>query len=173
VTAIGVVSGYALLGATWLVKKAVGPLERWARRLALLSAQFTVAAAIVLTAATWFDSVAVHARWFQPGAFAPLAVLGALAVLSYGWLVASLYRGREREPFRAAITLFMVSFAGLAISLYPDFIPGRLTILQAASDTLTLAFMLIGIGLVFPVMIGYNLYQYAIFRGKVIDTPRT
>ena len=172
VTAIGVVSGYALLGATWLVKKAVGPLERWARRLALGSAQFTVAAAIVLTAATWFDSVAVHARWFQPGVFAPLAVLGALAVLSYGWLVASLYRGREREPFRAAITLFMVSFAGLAISLYPDFIPGRLTILHAASDTLTLAFMLIGIGLVFPVMIGYNLYQYAIFRGKVIDTSR-
>jgi cytochrome d ubiquinol oxidase subunit II len=32
--------------------------------------------------------------------------------------------------------------------------------------------MLIGIGLVFPVMIGYNLYQYSIFRGKVIDTTR-
>jgi cytochrome d ubiquinol oxidase subunit II len=65
-----------------------------------------------------------------------------------------------------------VSFAGLAISLYPDFIPGRLTVLQAASDTMTLVFMLIGIGLVFPVMIGYNLYQYSIFRGKVIGSAR-
>jgi cytochrome d ubiquinol oxidase subunit II len=27
--------------------------------------------------------------------------------------------------------------------------------------------MLIGIGFVFPVMIGYNVYQYYIFRGKV------
>ncbi|MCP3709936.1 cytochrome d ubiquinol oxidase subunit II [Paraburkholderia sp. CNPSo 3274] len=172
VTAIGVVSGYALLGATWLVKKAAGSIQRWARRLAVVSAQFTVAAAIVLTAATWFDGVAVHARWFQPRVFAPLVVLGALAVLSFVWLLASLYRGRERQPFSAAVTLFMVSFAGLAISLFPDFIPGRLTIWQAASDTLTLAFMLIGIGLVFPVMIGYNLYQYAVFRGKVIDTTR-
>ncbi|TDG06578.1 cytochrome d ubiquinol oxidase subunit II [Paraburkholderia guartelaensis] len=172
VTAIGVVSGYALLGATWLVKKAAGPIQRWARRLAVVSAQLTVAAALVLTAATWLGSVAVHARWFQPGVLAPLAVLGALAVLSFVWLLTSLYRGRESQPFRAAVTLFMVSFAGLTISLYPDFIPGRLTIWQAASDTLTLAFMLIGIGLVFPVMIGYNLYQYAVFRGKVIDTTR-
>ncbi|TGP50604.1 cytochrome BD ubiquinol oxidase subunit II, partial [bacterium M00.F.Ca.ET.229.01.1.1] len=36
-----------------------------------------------------------------------------------------------------------------------------------ASDTPTLVFMLISIGLIFPVMIGYNLYQYYIFRGKV------
>ncbi|MGU7775121.1 cytochrome d ubiquinol oxidase subunit II [Burkholderia sp. MR1-5-21] len=172
VTAIGVVTGYTLLGATWLVKKTVGTLELWARRLALLSAQLTVAAAIVLTAATWIDGVAVHARWSQPGVLAPLAVLGALAVLSYVWLNASLYRRSERAPFRAAVTLFIVSFAGLVISLYPDFIPGRLSVLQAASDTLTLAFMLIGIGLVFPVMIGYNLYQYAIFRGKVISSTR-
>jgi cytochrome d ubiquinol oxidase subunit II len=66
-----------------------------------------------------------------------------------------------------------VSFAGLAISLYPDFIPGRLTVLQAASDTLTLAFMLIGIGVLFPVMVGYNLYQYSVFRGKVIVSTKT
>jgi cytochrome bd ubiquinol oxidase subunit II len=168
VTAIGVVAGYALLGATWLVKKTVGALAVWARRLALLSAQLAVVAAIVLTAATWIDGVAVHARWSQPGVLAPLAVLGALAVLSYVWLNASLYWRSERKPFLAAVTLFIVSFAGLVVSLYPDFIPGRLTVLQAASDTLTLAFMLIGIGLVFPVMIGYNLYQYAIFRGKVV-----
>lgn len=167
VTAIGVAAGYTLLGATWLVKKTVGTLAGWARQLALLSTQFAVAAALVLTAATWIDGVAVHARWSQPGVLAPLAVLGALAVLSYAWLVASLYRRSERAPFAAAVMLFMVSFAGLVISLYPDFIPGRLTVLQAASDTLTLAFMLIGIGLVFPVMIGYNLYQYSLFRGKV------
>lgn len=168
VTAIGVAAGYTLLGATWLVKKTVGTLAGWARQLALLSTQFAVAAALVLTAATWIDGVAVHARWSQPGVLAPLAVLGALAVLSYAWLVASLYRRSERAPFAAAVVLFMVSFAGLVISLYPNFIPGRLTVLQAASDTLTLAFMLIGIGLVFPVMIGYNLYQYSLFRGKVI-----
>ncbi|RQR52655.1 cytochrome d ubiquinol oxidase subunit II [Burkholderia sp. Bp9125] len=172
VTAIGVVTGYTLLGATWLVKKSAGALQHWARRLALLSVQFTMAAALVLTAATWLDGFAVAARWSRPGVFASLALLGALAVLSYLWLNVSLHRRSDNAPFRAAVTLFIVSFAGLAISLYPDFVPGRLSVLQAASDTLTLAFMLIGIGLVFPVMIGYNLYQYAIFRGKVIVGTR-
>jgi cytochrome d ubiquinol oxidase subunit II len=38
---------------------------------------------------------------------------------------------------------------------------------ESASDTPTLVFMLIGIGFLFPVMIGYNLYQYYIFRGKM------
>jgi len=173
VTAVGVATGYALLGATWLVKNTVGALESWARRIAMVSAQITVAAAIVLTVATWIGGVVVHARWAQPGVLAPLAVLGVLAVLSYIWLVTSLYRRSEREPFRATVTLFIVSFAGLAISLYPDFIPGRLTVLQAASDTLTLAFMLIGIGVLFPVMVGYNLYQYSVFRGKVIVSTKT
>jgi cytochrome d ubiquinol oxidase subunit II len=30
-----------------------------------------------------------------------------------------------------------------------------------------MAFMLCGIALIFPVMIGYNLYQYYVFRGRV------
>lgn len=166
VTTFGVVTGYMLLGATWLVSMTVGALKNWARWLALLSAEFTAAAAIIVSIATWFDSATIHARWSEPSVFALLAVLCALAVLTYVWLVASLSWGRERQPFRAAVTLFVVSFAGLAISLFPDFVPGKLTIMQAASDSTTLVFMLIGIGLVFPVMIGYNLYQYSIFRGR-------
>lgn len=172
VTAFGVVTGYTLLGATWLVSKTVGALGNWARWLALLNAEFTVAAAIIVSVATWFDSAVIHAKWSEPRVFALLAVLCAVAVLTYVWLLASLSWGRAREPFRAAVTLFVVSFAGLAISLYPDFVPGKLTILQAASDSTTLEFMLTGIGLMLPIMIGYNLYQYSIFRGKQaqIDT---
>lgn len=68
----------------------------------------------------------------------------------------------------APLALFIVSFVGLAVSLFPDFVPGKLGIVEAASDSRTLAFMLAGIGLIFPVMIGYNLYQYYIFRGKVV-----
>ncbi|QBR01592.1 cytochrome d ubiquinol oxidase subunit II [Paraburkholderia pallida] len=166
VTAFGVVTGYLLLGATWLVSKTVGALANWARWLALLSAELTVAAAVVISVATWFDSAAIHARWSDPRVFAVLSGLCACAVLAYVWLVASLSWGRERQPFRAAVTLFVVSFASLTISLYPDFVPGKLTILQAASDSRTLEFMLTGIGLMFPVMIGYNLYQYSIFRGR-------
>jgi cytochrome bd-type quinol oxidase subunit 1 len=38
---------------------------------------------------------------------------------------------------------------------------------DAASDDATMLFMLRGIALVFPIMIGYNLYQDYVFRGRV------
>ena len=168
VSAVGVVAGYSLLGATYLVNKTVGALEQWARRLALLSAFVTVAAAALLTAATWFISEVGHDRWTQRGVFHLLIGLGAVAAFAFAYVVGSLYLGRSRAPFRASVALFGVSFIGLAVSLFPDFIPGKLGIVEAASDSSTLVFMLIGIGLIFPVMIGYNLYQYYIFRGKVM-----
>ncbi|HEY2020232.1 cytochrome d ubiquinol oxidase subunit II [Paraburkholderia sp.] len=168
VSAIGVVAGYSLLGATYLVKKTVGAIEQWARRLALASAMLTVMAAVLLTAATWLFSTVGHDRWSQPGVLHLLIALGAAAAIAFALLMASLYLGSARGPFRAAVALFMLSFAGLAVSLFPDFIPGRLGIIEAASDSPTLVFMLIGIGLIFPVMIGYNLYQYYLFRGKVV-----
>jgi cytochrome bd ubiquinol oxidase subunit II len=168
VSAIGVVAGYALLGATYLVKKTVGMIEQWARRMALLSAILTVAAAVLLTAATWLFSGVGHERWTQPGVIHVLIALGLAAALAFAFIMTSLYLGAAHGPFRGAVALFIVSFVGLAVSLFPDFVPGKLGIVEAASDSRTLAFMLAGIGLIFPVMIGYNLYQYYIFRGKVV-----
>ncbi|MFM0516381.1 MULTISPECIES: cytochrome d ubiquinol oxidase subunit II [Caballeronia] len=167
VAAIGVVAGYCLLGATYLVRKTSGMVEQWARRISLLSAMFTVVAAALLTLATWFSSDIGHARWTHPAVMHVLIALGLASVLAFAFIMASLYLGSSRVPFRASVALFVFSFTGLAISLFPDFIPGKLGILEAASDAPTLAFMLIGIGLVFPVMIGYNLYQYHVFRGKL------
>lgn len=168
VSAVGVVAGYSLLGSTYLVKKTVGSIEQWSRRLALLSGFVTVAAAVVLTAATWLISEVGRDRWTQPGVFHLLIALGLGAALAFAYIMASLYLGSSNSPFRASVALFVLSFVGLAVSLFPDFVPGKLGIVEAASDTSTLVFMLIGIGLIFPVMIGYNLYQYYIFRGKVV-----
>ena len=168
VAAIGVVAGYALLGATYLVAKTVGMIEQWARRMALLSAVLTVVAAVLLTAATRFFGGVGLERWSQPGVMHVLIALGLAAALAFAFIMTSLYLGAARGPFRGAVALFIVSFVGLAVSLFPDFVPGKLGIIEAASDSRTLAFMLAGIGLIFPVMIGYNLYQYYIFRGKVV-----
>jgi cytochrome d ubiquinol oxidase subunit II len=168
VSAIGVVAGYSLLGSTYLVKKTAGTIEQWSRRIALLTAVVTVVAAVILTAATWFISEVGHDRWRQPGVFHVLMALGLAAATAFAFMMAALYMGGSRGPFRAAVALFVLSFAGLAISLFPDFVPGKLGIVEAASDSSTLVFMLIGIGFLFPVMIGYNLYQYYIFRGKVL-----
>jgi cytochrome d ubiquinol oxidase subunit II len=168
--AVGVVSGYALLGATWLVKKTTGMLEIAARRYATLAVFTTVAAAIMLSVGTLMASPVDAARWSQPGIFPLLAALAAVAVLAFCYVVYAVNTGGVLGPFAASVLLFVVSFAGLAVSMFPYLVPGRLTIAAAASDSPTLVFMLLGIGMILPVMVGYNLYQYHLFRGKVRST---
>ncbi|WP_296950428.1 cytochrome d ubiquinol oxidase subunit II [uncultured Massilia sp.] len=171
--ALGVTAGYALLGAGYLLKKTGGALARRARGWVGASLAATLAMAAVLTAFTLFFSDLGRQRWTQPGAIAVLAALGALALLAAGWIVYALFVGDRRGPFRGALLLFLASFAGLAFSLFPNLVPGRLTVLQAASDSTTLVFMLLGIGFAFPIMIGYNLYQYHAFRGQVAQAPHS
>lgn len=45
--------------------------------------------------------------------------------------------------------------------------PGKLLLSDAASDSQTLIFVLIGVGMPLPVMLGYNLYQYHVLRGRI------
>jgi cytochrome d ubiquinol oxidase subunit II len=165
-TAVGVVTGYCLLGATYLIKKTVGTVEQWSRRLALLSAILSAACALALTLGTALCSTAAHGRWADVAIFHILIGLGIAAALAFATIVALLYLGSRNGPFYASVALFLISFLGLTLSLFPDVIPGKLNIIEAASEPRTLVFMLIGIGLLLPVMIGYNLYQYHIFRGE-------
>lgn len=168
ITAIGVVSGYALLGATWLVKKTTGAMESAARRYTVMALATTVAAALAVSYATLRFSQVGATRWQDAGVFHVLAALAVVAALACAYVLYAVAVRGEHGPFAGATVLFIASFAGLALSLFPYLVPGRLSVAAAASDSPTLAFMLCGIGLVFPVMIGYNLHQYHLFRGKVV-----
>ena len=68
---------------------------------------------------------------------------------------------RRRRFDRLALAL-----PGLAISLYPYLLPPSVTIASAAASPKTLVFMLTGIGMLLPIMLIYNGYQYFVFRGK-------
>lgn len=168
VTAIGVVAGYSLLGATWLIKKTTGSVEDAARRYAVAALCATLVAALAVSFATMKFSTVGITRWQEGGVFHVLVALAVLAVLASAYVLYSVHMRGEHGPFVGSTILFVVSFAGLAISLFPYIVPGRLTIAAAASDSPTLTFMLLGIGFVLPIMIGYNLYQYHLFRGKVV-----
>ena len=65
-----------------------------------------------------------------------------------------------------ALGLFALSYAGLAISLYPYIVPGRLTIWQASAPASTLGFMLAGGAILLPIILTYTGYAYWVFRGK-------
>jgi cytochrome d ubiquinol oxidase subunit II len=168
ISALGVIAGYTLLGATYLIKKVHGGLVARARRQTIVALGATLAAAAVLSAGTMLYSEIGHERWMQPEVLALLIPLALLALFAAGYVPYALHVGSSHGPFRAAIGLFLASFTGLAASIFPDLIPGRMSLAQAASDSATMAFMLCGMAVVFPIMVGYNLYQYYVFRGRVV-----
>jgi cytochrome d ubiquinol oxidase subunit II len=108
-------------------------------------------------------------RWLTwPGmlyaAPVPVLVAGCALLLWYG-----LTRGRDRLPFLSALGLFVLSYVGLGISLYPNIVPGSVTIWDAAAPDSSLAFLLVGAAVLVPLCLAYSAYSYWVFRGKVGD----
>ncbi len=166
-TGFALVAGYALLGATWLILKTEGPLQEWcfaaARRLTVAVALFIV----VVSAWTPFLAEDIVERWFGwPG----IVVLWPIPLITAA-MVAALWRavsaGRERAPFPLAIGLFVLSFVGLGVSLWPFIVPRAVTIHDAAASPGSQGFLLIGVLILLPLILGYTAYTYRVFRGKV------
>ena len=78
----------------------------------------------------------------------------------------SLNNSSENAPFIAALGLFVMSYLGIAISLWPMIVPGHLTLEQAAASPSTQAFLLIGTLPLLPVILLYTGWSYWVFRGK-------
>ncbi len=165
--AVGVVFGYTLLGATYLIIKTEGEIQQRSYRRATWAAVLMLLAGIGVTIATPVLHPYVAAKWFSyPGIYSisllPLGAAGAFLML-----LRSLRRRHESAPFFWSLGIFLFSFAGLAISLYPHMVPPDITIGDAAASSKTLIFMLTGVGMLLPVMLIYNGYQYLVFRGKI------
>ena len=163
----GVVAGYGLLGATWLVMKTDGVIAARARMQAklFLLAVLVFMAAVSLWTPLAFDRIA--ARWFAtPNIYYlwPVPIVTALVALA-AWL--GLQRGREVLPFVAAIGLFMLGYLGLAISTFPYLVPPVLTIWDTAAAPASQAFMLVGTAVLLPLILLYTGFVYWVFRGKV------
>lgn len=166
-TGIAVATGYALLGATWLVWKCEGPMQEHFRDKALIAGGLL----LVMIGIVSLWTPALHpqfaARWFEfpqllYTAPVPLMVL-ALAALLYS----SLQSGRDVVPFLASLGLFLVTFVGLGVSLFPYVVPTSITIWQAAAPDSSLTFLLVGAAVLIPIILTYTAYAYWVFRGKV------
>lgn len=168
--AVGVVAGYALLGATYLVIKTRDELQKRSYRRASIAAWLMLAAAVGVTVWTPLQYEQVAQKWFAVPDMFYIGLLPLGATLAFVLLIRSLRQGRERAPFFWSLMIFIFSFAGLAVSLYPYLLPPGVTLADGVSSAKTLIFMLTGIGMLLPVMIIYNGYQYLVFRGKV-DVP--
>ena len=166
-TGVSVVTAYALLGATWLILKSEGDLQLQATRTAWWLGGVTLAAVVVVSLATPFLKGAYFDRWLKfPNILgvAPVPILIALAAYAF---IRSVKAGRELAPFLLTLFVFLLCFVGLGISVYPFVVPGAVTIWDAATDRSSQIFMLVGTGLIMPLILIYTGWAYWVFRGKV------
>jgi len=164
--ALAVASGYALLGATWLILKTDAEVAARARAQArpLLLAVLAFMAVVSLWTPIAFERVAT--RWFSiPNILFlwPVPFVTALiAYFNWRWIAE-----REVLPFLASIALFLLGYLGLVISVFPYLVPPTLTVWQTAAVPASQVFMLLGtIGLL-PLILCYTGFVYWLFRGKV------
>jgi cytochrome d ubiquinol oxidase subunit II len=166
-TGVSLVAGYALLGATWLILKTEGELRLRAYHLSwyLLFAMLLAIAAVSI--ATPLLTLHYAQRWFTwPNIVLTAPVPVAVAAVTV-LLLKNLAERRDGWPFPLALLLFLLSYAGLGISMYPYIVPQSVTIWQAAAPARSQLFMLVGIVILVPLILAYTGWAYWVFRGKV------
>jgi cytochrome bd ubiquinol oxidase subunit II len=166
-TGLSMVFGYAFLGAMWLILRTEGELRARLYRMSmpLMAAVFALVGVVSLW--TPFLSPEIFERWFTMPTFLYLLPVPILAAFLAWRIYVSLKRQIDHWPFPLALGLFILSYAGLGISIFPYVVPRAITVAEAASPDASLGFMLIGAVIFLPLILIYTGYSYWIFRGKV------
>ena len=171
-SAIGVATAYALIGACWLIMKTEDDLRlraiRWARKTGGIAF-----AGILLVC---FINPLINPFVFEKWLSGPLAyfinaiplLCFAMFALGYQVLKRLPYTNNQGDwlPFVMTVIIFLCCFAGLAFSFYPYLVPEHMTIFDTASAPESLKIMLAGAIFVLPMIIGYTVFAYTAFRGK-------
>jgi cytochrome d ubiquinol oxidase subunit II len=162
---IGLCLGYALLGASWLVRKCDAECRDVARRQIPFLAVAVLAFLVIVFAHALLENLPIMHRWIDRPYLFVFPAVGAGAALV---LATSILHHDDDLPFYAVALIFASAFGTLALSFWPYMIPFAITINQAAAPHSSLAFMFWGEGLfVFPLMLLYVAIGYRIFGGKV------
>jgi cytochrome d ubiquinol oxidase subunit II len=169
--AIALPMAYVMMGATWLVMKTDGELQRRAVQWAKIAWLPMVVGLVLISMATPWISATVRGRWFSLPEFIALlaiplmtgvALLAARALLNTRAVLGPL----AWLPFVLLILVFLLGFLGLAYSIYPYVVIDQLTIWQAASSPAALKVILIGVCISVPAIAAYTVFSYRVFRGK-------
>jgi cytochrome bd ubiquinol oxidase subunit II len=166
-TGLALMFGYSLLGAGWLILKTEGDLQDWARRAGRVCLIGVLVAILAVSIWTPLENAGIAQRWFS---WPNIAFLSPVPIITGLLAIGEWYALRERHeltPFLGAVGLFLMSFVGIAISLWPMIVPFHYSLWQAASSESTQAFLLIGTLFLLPIILMYTAWSYWVFRGKV------
>jgi cytochrome d ubiquinol oxidase subunit II len=164
---MALIAGYILLGSTYLIIKTVGPVQKRAYQQALRAGWIVLGCQVLVTIWTPLHYPSVLENWFSPPRIYFIWTFPFTGLLAFYGLIKSLKTHREVLPFVCSVILFLAGYFGLIASIYPTIVPPNITFQEAAAQRETLSFTLWGVIIVLPVVLGYTLYSYMVFRGKV------
>ena len=166
-TGVGLLFGYALLGATWLVMKTEGDIQQRARRHATNALYGVLAFIGMVSLWTPMMHARVAERWFSVPNIYGFALVPVVTA-AIAWITwRALRRDADYVPFIGAMGLFAMCYLGLGISLFPYIVPYAFTLWDAAAVPSTQMFLLIGTLFLLPIIFMYLGWSYYVFRGKV------
>ncbi|WP_369977612.1 cytochrome d ubiquinol oxidase subunit II [Xanthomonas bundabergensis] len=167
-TGAAVVFGYALLGGSWLILKTEGAMQRIARSLTRPLVLVVVVFMGLVSAWLPFLDSRIMARWFHDGNFWWLSPVPLLVLVNaFALWRAAMAQGRDARPFVLTLCFFVLGFFGLVLGIWPNIVPPGLSIWDAASPPSSQGFVLAGLVVLLPVILGYTAWSYRVFRGKI------
>lgn len=166
-TGLAVMNGYALLGATWLIRKTEHDLQDWSYRIAKRLLPLLLFFIVGVSIWTALSSAAIAERWFSLPNFYILSQVPLVTLLLAGGAWYCLIRRIQGPPFVLSVALFLLSYIGLVISIWPYIVPRAITLWEAASPAETQGFLLVGFLIFMPMVILYTIMGYRVFGGKV------
>ncbi|GGF51526.1 ubiquinol oxidase subunit II, cyanide insensitive [Azorhizobium oxalatiphilum] len=163
---IGLIGGYALIGAGWLIWKTSGATQVFAREIA--HAALILVAVMMALVSAWSALTVpeVAARWF---AWPNIAFLAPVPLVTLALVIATwrgIWEGAEVRTLLSALGLFALGLIGLVVSLWPYVVPRAVTVWDGISDPQSLAFVAVGMVVVLPIVLAYQAHAYWVFRGK-------
>lgn len=163
---VGLVAGYALLGATWLIFKTDRGTALFARQAARPALLATLAFIALISIWTPLAHAEIARRWFTLPNILFLWPVPFVTALLSRIIWRAIPSPRDGVPFLGSIGLFLLALLGLGVSLFPYAVPRNLTIWEAAASEPTLRFIGVGVAIIVPIILAYLGYAHWIFRGK-------
>lgn len=175
ITAVFLAVGYSFIGACWIILKTDSVLQTKAVNWAKGGIWGLIIGLIAVSLATPWVSPRIFDKWFTFPEFfllLPLPLMSSVLIALLWYALRHLPTRNDSWawfPFAASVVLFMLAFFGMAYSFYPYVVPDQLTIYEAASAPESLFIILIGSVFVLPMIAGYTVLSYTIFRGKATE----
>lgn len=173
-TGVALVFGYALLGSTWLVMKTHEQTQTWAKKTASYVLGFVGFFMALVSVSVPFLHEETLTLWFSLPNFYYLFPIPLVTAALFAFIWHDLHTvHHETRPFFLSQLVFLLGYAGLAVSLWPYLIPYQVTFWDAAAAGPSQSILLVGAVIFLPIILGYTAYCYYIFRGKSTHETNT